>query len=120
MKRYDKAEEMVRRGEETTPGAEWVRKCRALLLAVRGEKDKALASYGSSEVYALLGMKDEAFAALGQEIRGSVFEPYIYYQDLVHVTFYDGLRGDPRFEKLVAREKKLYDAAMRKYGEEVR
>jgi serine/threonine protein kinase/tetratricopeptide (TPR) repeat protein len=120
MKRYDKAEEMVRRGEETTPGAEWVRKCRALLLAVRGEKDKALASYRSSEVYALLGMKDEAFAALGQEIRGSVFEPYIYYQDLVHVTFYDGLRGDPRFEKLVAREKKLYDAAMRKYGEEVR
>jgi len=116
MKRYDKADGLVRRGEETTPDAEWVRKYRAVLLAVRGEKDKALALFTNSEVYALLGMKDEAFSALDREIRGSVFNPYIYYQDVVHNPIYDNLRGDPRFEKLVAREKKLYDEAVRKYG----
>ena len=116
MKRYEKADGLVRRGEETTPDAEWVRKYRAVLLAIRGEKDKALALFKNSEVYALLGMKDEALAALDLEIRGSVFNPYIYYQDLVHNPFYDKLRGDPRFEKLVAREKELYDEAVRKYG----
>ena len=117
MKRYEKADELVRRGEKTTPDAEWVRKHRALLLAIGGERDKALALYKNSEVYALLGMRDEALAELEKEIRGSVFNPYLYYQDLVHNPFYDKLRGDPRFGKLVEREKTLYDAAEKKYGE---
>jgi serine/threonine protein kinase/Flp pilus assembly protein TadD len=120
MKRYEKADGLVRRGEERTPDAEWVRKYRAVLLAVRGEKEKALALYQNSDVYALLGMKDEAFAAFGREIRGSVFNPFIYYQDLVHNPFYDKLRGDSRFEELVAREKKLYDEAVRKYDRPLR
>jgi serine/threonine protein kinase/Tfp pilus assembly protein PilF len=117
MKRYENAEELVRRGEKATPEAEWVRLYRALLLAIRGEKDKALTLYQHSEVFALLGMRDEALRALDQEIRGSVFNPYLYYQDLVHNPFYDKLRGDPRFGKLVEREKKLYDAAVKKFGE---
>jgi serine/threonine protein kinase/Tfp pilus assembly protein PilF len=116
MKRYEKAEELVQRGEKTTPDAEWVRKYRALLLAIRGEGDKALALYKNSEVYALLGMNDEALRALAEEIRGTVFNPYLYYQDLVHNPFYDKLRGDPRFGKLVEREKKLYDQDLKKYG----
>ncbi len=116
MKRYEKAEELVRRGEKTTPDAEWVRQYRALLLAIRGERDKALALYKNSEVYALLGMNDEALRALAEEIRGTVFNPYLYYQNLVHNPFYDRLRGDPRFGKLVDREKKLYDRDLKKYG----
>ena len=117
MKRYDHADELVRRGEKTTPAVDWVRKHRALLFAVKGEKEKALALYKNSEVCALLGMKDEAFQELDKEIRGSVFSPHIYYQNLLHNPFYDNLRGDPRFQKLVGREKKLYDEAARKYGE---
>jgi TolB-like protein/Tfp pilus assembly protein PilF len=116
MKRYDKADQLVRRGEKTTPDAEWVRKYRALLLAVRGDRAGALALYRNSDVYALLGMKDEAFRELDKEIRGTVFIPYIYYQDLIHNPFYDKLRDDARFEKLVAREKTLYDEALRKYA----
>jgi eukaryotic-like serine/threonine-protein kinase len=118
MKRYDKADGLVRRGEVTTPDADWVRKYRAVLFAARGEREKALDLYKNSDVYALLGMRDEALVALGREVRGTVFNPYIYYQDLAHNPFYDKLRGDPRFENLIAREKKLYDAAMKRYGGE--
>lgn len=116
MKRYDKAEELVAKGENATPDAEWVRKYRAILLAIRGEKAKALALYRNSEVYALLGMKDEAFAELDKEIRGTFFVPYIFYQDLLHNRFYDNLRGDGRFSVLVEREKRLYEEARKKYG----
>jgi serine/threonine protein kinase/tetratricopeptide (TPR) repeat protein len=117
MKRYEKADGLVLRGEKASPDADWVRKYRALLLAVKGEKDKAIALVKNSDVYALLGMKDEAFRELDKEIRGSVFNPHIYYQDLIHNPFYEKLHGDPRFQKLVEREKKLYDEAMKKYGE---
>jgi len=116
MKRYDKAEERVARGEKTNPKEEWVRKFRSILFAVKGDKDKALALYKNSEVYALLGMKDEAFEELKKEIRGSVRIPYIFYQDFLHNPFYDKLRDDPRFPALVEREKKLYNKALNKYG----
>ena len=116
MKRDEKAEELVRSGEKTTPNTTWVKKYRAMLWAVKGEKDKALAIWKDSDVYSLLGMKDEAFQTIDKEIRGSVFSPYIFYQDLLHNTFYDSLRGDPRFHKLVEREKNLYDEAVKKYS----
>jgi len=117
MKRYDHADELVRRGEKTTPNADWVKKYRTMLWAVKGEKDKALAIWKDSDVYSLLGMKDEAFQELDKEIRKTVLYPYIFYQNFIHNPFYDSLRGDPRFQKLVEREKKLYDDAARKYGE---
>ena len=82
MKRMDKAEELIARGERTTPDAEWVKKARATYLAARGEKDRALALYRNSEICALLGMVDEALDELDREIRGSQLYPYIFYQDL--------------------------------------
>ena len=115
MKRYDKAEELVARGEKATPDAAWVKKYRAALLAVKGEKDKALALYRNSEIFALLGMTDNALRELDMEIRGSLPYPYIFYQDLLHNPFYDKLRGDARFQELVAREKRLYDEALKKF-----
>jgi hypothetical protein len=61
-------------------------------------------------------MKDEAFQALDREIRKTVFYPYIFYKNFLNNPFYDKLRGDARFKKLVEREKHLYDEAMKKYG----
>jgi len=116
MKRFDKAEEMVAKGERLSPDAGWVRQYRAMLYAVRGERDKALALHRSSDIYAILGMKDEALRELDKEIRGSLPIPYIFYQDFLHVPFYDSLREDPRFQKLVEREKNLYDEALKNYG----
>jgi serine/threonine-protein kinase len=116
MKRYDKAKEIVARGEKTDPKAEWVLKYRAILAAIKGEKEEALGLYKNSEVFALLGMKDEAFIELNKEIRGSLPYPYIFYQDLIHNPFYDRLRGDARFKVLLEKEKKLYEDNLKKYG----
>jgi serine/threonine protein kinase/tetratricopeptide (TPR) repeat protein len=116
MKRYGKADEILARGAARTPDAEWVRKFKAILLAEKGEREKALALYRNSEVYALLGMADEAFQELHKEIRGTEAIPYIYYSYLQHNPFYDKLRSDPRFLELLARERKLHDEYMAKYG----
>jgi uncharacterized protein YdcH (DUF465 family) len=37
---------------------------------------------------------------------------------LLHNPFFDNLRGDPRFQKLIDREKKLNDEAERMFGGE--
>jgi hypothetical protein len=36
---------------------------------------------------------------------------------LLHNPFYDKLRGDPRFQKLIDREKILYDEAVKRFGQ---
>ncbi len=115
LKRYAKADEILARGAARTPDAEWVRKYKAISLARKGEKEKALALYRNSEVYSLLGMAEEAFQALQKEIRGTEEVPYIYYSCLQHNPFYDNLRSDPRYHDLLARERKLYDENMAKY-----
>jgi tetratricopeptide (TPR) repeat protein len=116
MNRLQKAEETLARGEKATPDAEWVKKYRAVMHARQGEKEKALAFYRNSEVYALLGMNNEAFRELNKEIRGTSPIPYLYYQYLLHNPFYDNLRADPRFDELLKREQKLYNEYAAKYG----
>jgi len=116
MKREAKASKILDRGAVNTPNAEWVRKYRAIMLAQKGEKEKALALYRNSEVYSLLGMADEAFRELNKEIRGTETTPYIYYPHLLHNPFYDNLRSDPRCHDLLARERRLHDEYMTKYG----
>ena len=116
MRRYDKAEETLRKGEKFNPDAGWIKRYRAVMFADKGEKEKALALYRNSEVYALLGMNAEAIKCLQEEIRGSMVWPYTFYQDLVNIRYYDKLRGDPRFVQIVAREKEIYEDALRRYG----
>jgi serine/threonine protein kinase/tetratricopeptide (TPR) repeat protein len=117
MRKYDKAEETLRKGEKTDPNAGWVKRYRAVLLADKGEKERALALYRNSEVYALLGMNDEAIKCLQEEIRGRIVWPYTFYQDLVNIRYYDKLRADPRFLEIVEREKKIYEDVLRRYGD---
>ena len=116
MNRIDKAEELIAETEKAQPDYWGVPYGKALLLAAKGEKDKALALYKNSEVYSLLGMKDEAIQHLGMEIRKNVEIPHIFYYDLLNNPFYDNLRDDPRFKKIIKREKKLYDEHLEKYG----
>jgi tetratricopeptide (TPR) repeat protein len=117
MRRYGIAEEILQKGEKTEPNAKWVKRYRAVLFADRGQKEKALTLYRNSEVYALLGMKDEAIKCLQEEIRGTVVWPYTFHLDLANSRYYDNLRSDPRFIEIVNREKKIYDETMEKFGD---
>ena len=78
--------------------------------------NSTLALYRNSEVYALLGMNNEAFQELNKEIRGMAPIPHLYYQYLLHNPFYDNLRTDLRYHELLARERKLYDEYFTKFG----
>ena len=112
----EKVRSMIARTEAEHPEYGLLPYTKALLLAAEGKKDEALALCGNSEVYALLGMAPEAVEALGREIRGTARIPCIYYLDLVHNPFYDKIRGDAAFQRLVRREKSLYDEYVAKYG----
>ncbi len=112
----DVVEELSASTETSHPDYSLLPYSKALLLAAKGKKEEALALHKNSEVYALLSMKDEAIEHLNREIRGEVSVPYAYYYFLLNNPFYDNLRSDPRFKKIVKREKKLYDSELKKYS----
>jgi serine/threonine protein kinase/Tfp pilus assembly protein PilF len=110
------ADSILTQARRRTPEAEWVKKYSAILLAQAGRSKEALALYRNSEVYALLGMNDEAIRQLNIEIRGTSLYPYIYFQDLLHNPNYGRLRGDPRFGEILQSEKALYERNVERYG----
>jgi tetratricopeptide (TPR) repeat protein len=116
MKNQDKVRELLAETEKINPDYWGINYGRALLHATKGEKEKALKLHKNSEIYALLGMKDEAFDHLEKEIRGTAFEPYIFYYELMNNPYYSKLRSDPRYKKFLEREKALYEEALEKYG----
>ena len=116
MNRLSAVDELIARTEKSHPDYSLLPYCKALLLATKGQKEEALALYENSEIYALLNMKDEALAHLDKEIRGEVRIPYAYYFYLLNNPFYDNLRDDSRFKRIVKRERKLYDAELKKYS----
>lgn len=117
MRKYEKVEDLIARTEKTQPNYWGVSYGKALVLAAKGEKEKALALWKNSEVYSLLGMKDKAIQHLNQEIRQSVRYPYLFYLYLLNNPFYENLRDDPRFKEIVKNEKKLYEKYLEKYGD---
>jgi TolB-like protein/Tfp pilus assembly protein PilF len=90
---------------------------RAVLAALNGNRDLALAESPSPDVYALLGMKDESIKALKDINRKILAYNNYSYLDLVHNPFLDKLRDDPRFLEIVAAQKKVYDGLVKKYGD---
>jgi tetratricopeptide (TPR) repeat protein len=109
------AEEIFGRVEDTNPGNEQLESARALMLAARGEKERALALSRSYVIYALLGMTDEALDGMERAIeRSATALPYL---ELVNLRLYDGLRDLPRFQALLARQRKVYEERQAKYGD---
>jgi hypothetical protein len=90
---------------------------RAVLAALNGDRDLALAESRSPDIYALLGMKDEGIQALKDINRTKpVFNNYSYL-DLLYNPFLDKLRTDPRFREIVEAQKKVYEGVLKKYGD---
>jgi TolB-like protein/Tfp pilus assembly protein PilF len=93
---------------------------RAVLAALNGNRDLALADSRFPDIYALLGMKDEGIQALKDINRTNpVFnEDQNYsYLDLLNNPFLDKLRDDPRFREIVEAQKRVYDGLLKKYGD---
>jgi len=117
MKEYNKAEEILARVEKINPGYSSIPYYKGLLLAAKGEKDKALTLGKDEAIYSLLGMKDEAINYINDVIKeGSEKEQYSYLS-LINNPLYEDLYDDARFKELIKKQKKKYDERLNKYGE---
>lgn len=116
LKKTDKAEDYLNRAEKINPGYPGIQFYKALLLALQGEKKKALSLRKNGVLYALLGMKDEAVKYIQAEIhKGNEHFQYSYIP-LVHSTFYDSLRDDSRFKDIVRQQKSKYEDRLKRHG----
>jgi len=130
LKKYDDAEEAIARVEKVDPDNYIIRFPKALLHAVRGEKDEAVALIEDvtshafiivvADVYAILDMKDIALQKIekGREKGMDEIKQYMFtYYDLIYDPLLDNLRDDPRFQKIVEEEKQKYEEMLAKYSE---
>ena len=114
MKEFNKAEEAISKAEKIKPDSTRIQEFKALLLAAKGEKDKALALWKNSNIYSLLGMEDEAITQINEEIKRGIKTPYLF---LINNPYYDNLRDDPRFQEIVKKQKKKYEEFLKKYSD---
>ena len=133
MNRLDEADAALRRAEDlsklNSEVLRGIRTRRALILALRGEREAALSAirgetqpyrYEMTNIYIVLGMKDEAvrFIKQGNDEGFELVKDYLYpYPYLLTNPFFDPLREDPRFRDILRKEKKAFDAKSAKYGD---
>ena len=106
-----------------------VRNCRALIAALRGDREKALSlikgekqlyRYEITNIYSLLGMKDEAVLQItkGNEEGFQLIKDYLYpYPYLITNPFFAGIRDYPKFQEIVRNEEAKFRAKLKKYGD---
>lgn len=132
MKNFEAAAMEITRAETIQPAIleiqMLIRQRRALILAARGEKEKALSlvqgvtepyRYEITNIYSLVGMKDEAIRYIkkGNEEGFQLIKDYLYpYHLLMSNPFFENLRNDPRFQEVVRNEKNRFDEKNRQYG----
>lgn len=126
--RYDEANRELIEIERSNPDyISSLKEIKALLLAKKGEKEKALELIQDSEkftfvvtcIYALLGMKKEAIEniEIGIEVGLEKEQQYLYSYPILHMNpCYESLRDDSRFIRIMQREKQVYENRLRKYG----
>ena len=120
LRKFDEAEKAIEGFEQLFPTSAEIDHHRALLLASKQEKSKALELIRGSDkpyiycitcVYALLGMKDEAIEniQLGIEVGFQEIQHYLYsYLVLKQNPCFDSLRDDPRFKEILKKEREVY------------
>ncbi len=125
-KRTIDAEKELADFRENEPEYPYLQQAEALLAAARGEKEKALALKGRSEIltlagtcfYLRLGMTDEAIANIEAGIARSFKKKgeYLYsYPSLVKNPCLKSLRGNPRFQDILRNQKARYLKELKKF-----
>lgn len=115
QKEYTRASELIEELVELKLRSESISAFKALLFAIQGEKEKALATYAKDtrfglQIFSILDMKDKAFELLDNNIENR-------YLRLLNNPLYDNLRDDPRFATVLKKAKDLYEERLRKYGD---
>ena len=125
-KRTVDAEKELADFRENEPDFPYLQPAEALLAAAKGEREKALALKGKSDIltlagtcfYLRLGMTDEAIANIEAGIERSFQErgTYLYsYPSLVGNPCLKSLRGNPRFQDILKSQKDTYLKELKKF-----
>jgi len=117
MRKYHEAEEWLTKAERVHPRFSTTQRHKSLVLAARGEKEKALALWKNGAVYSLLGMKDEAIQYIEDEMKKDFEHHDCSYFSLLHSPFYDSLREDNRFQEMLKRAKRRYEERLNRFGD---
>jgi serine/threonine protein kinase/tetratricopeptide (TPR) repeat protein len=120
--KHNKAEELLLHIEKiiSEPNINILPLLKAWFYAAKEEKKKALVTYKDKDtiLFSLLGMKEDAINFLIEESDMVIaLQRSLAYHALNNYSFYDTIRDDPRFQKLLAKYKKLYEDNLEKYGE---
>ena len=113
----EKAEQLFMHLEKVKPD---ISELKAKFYAAKGEKENALQLIGdrqNMQVYALLGMKNEAIQFMENTLdRDKKLETSYYLLYKINPC-YDRLRDDPRFDEMLEKHKQVYDEILKKYGD---
>ncbi|MBN1224641.1 MAG: protein kinase [Candidatus Aminicenantes bacterium] len=127
MHKMEDAGVFISLAEKLDPDSRYMRYHKAWLFAAQGDKAEALRliegeeqtfRYLITNTYSALDMKNEAVANIkkGIDVAFDRVGMYFYsYPFLVSNIYYDNLRNDPRFQKILQAEKKKYEEKMAKY-----
>ena len=117
MKKYNEAEELIAKAERLHPRFSNIQSFKSLVLAAKGEKDKALAIRKNGAVYSLLGMKDQAIQYIEDEMKKNYEHHDCSYISLLNSPFYDSLRDDSRFQEILKKAKQKYEDRLNRFGD---
>ncbi|MEN8221824.1 MAG: hypothetical protein ABFR36_01085, partial [Acidobacteriota bacterium] len=107
MEYLEKAEKLLAKAFKIDPDESFLMANRAFLFALKKNVQKALeiqldGDWYKGQLYSLLDNKDKAFEYLSQGSEDS-------YLRLKNNPFYENLRKDPRYQKVLSKLKKRYD-----------
>ena len=140
FKRIQEAEELIIQWQARKPNDNNLQQLQTWLYAVKGDKENALSSFHRTTfekshdesfilaiLYLLLNDREKAIELI-IEGEKDYFAPKIVYNwpvginrskyfEYLNLPYYKILHGDPRFQEILAKHKKIYQKNLRRYGD---
>jgi len=121
LKQYDEAERIIIKREKYHPESDLNLFFRTALPMLRGDTDKTIPSELSeshkNRINVLLERKEEVIQYLNEDLNRIRKYQTTEYIEFKNKSTYDFIRPDPRFQKILAKHKKLYEENLAKYGD---
>jgi serine/threonine protein kinase len=125
LNKYENAKTWVDKFGRLYPDSYLTNDLRSILYAMSGDKKKALELIPTQEArwlyfadfiaYQFLGMKEEAIHYLSKRSDWALRLSFSRYLGLKTHMIFDPVRSDPRFQEILAKQKKMYEENLTRY-----